>query len=351
MPNLLEIRVVATGTCEKAGCTVADTGICLLSHADLNTCPNFRPARRREEAAEPVPTTPEPAEPLAVPGPAARQFPTGLELGTEDAAEIMRARYVCLVGILGFWNAGKTCFLLSLYLKASRGSLPQDYLFAGSQTLPGFEARARRIRKWQGGPLPERLADHTSNAADPRQPALLHLALRQAGGGRRLFDVVLTDLPGEWSQSLVDRAATAERFAFLHRADGIIVVVDGPLLNSPSRHAELQRSKHLLERLVDSVGIDKTTPLVLLVSKCDRIQMDRPAAVDELEQHAKYLGFDPEVVLCAAFSSTPQTVANGLGVFEALEKILTHVPAPRQKAVSFPRGGGRAFLDFGYRAT
>ena len=160
---------------------------------------------------------------------------------------------------------------------------------------------------------------------------------------------MLTDLPGEWSQNLVDRAGTAERFAFLHRADGIIVVFDGPLLNSHSRHAELQRSKHLLERLAHSVRVDKTTPLVLLVSKCDRLLMECPAAVDELEQHARSLGFSPEVVLCAAFSSTPQTVENGVGVFEALEKILVHVPAPHTKTASFPRGG-RAFLDFGYRA-
>lgn len=339
---------MATGTCEKAGCTVNETGICLLSYVDINACPNFRGAGDREEATEPVAPTPEPAELPVVPSSEARRFPTGLELGTQDAAEIMRARYVCLVGLLGFWDAGKTCFLLSLYLMASRGALPAGYLLAGSQTLPGFELRARRLRNWQGGPLPEQLADHTS-LADPRQPALLHLALREVGGRRRLFDVMLTDLPGEWSKNLIDRAATAERFAFLHRADGNVVVFDGPLLDSNSRHSELQRSKHLLERLVHSVRVDKTTPLVLLVSKCDRLQMQRPAAVDELEQHAKSLGFSPEVVLCAAFSSTPQTVENGLGVFEALEKILAHVPAPREETASFPRGG-RAFLDFGHRA-
>lgn len=339
---------MATGTCEKPGCTVAETNKCLLSHDDVTACPNFRTAGALVETVDTMVSPPEPGPtvPLAALSSAVRFFPTGLELGTEDVAEIMRARYGYVVGILGSWNAGKTCFLLSLYLMASRGALPPAYLFASSQTLPGFEARARHIRNWAGGPLPEQLADHT-RLDDPRKPAFLHLGLREASGAKRSFDLMLTDLPGEWSKNLIDRAATAPRFAFLRRADGIIVVVDGPLLESNSRHSELQRSRHLLQRLVDSVGVDKRTPLVLLVSKCDLLQMKRPAVVDELDQYAKSLGLSPEVVLCAAFSRTPQTVANGLGVFETLEKILTHAPAARQKIAPSPDSGGRAFVDFG----
>lgn len=340
---------MVTGTCDTQGCTVGETGICLLSHADLTTCPHFRVTAKSVEA-EPIAPGPEQAEPLVVPGSKVRRFPSGLELGTGDAAEIMRARYVWLVGILGSWNAGKTCFLLSLYLKASRGDLP-GYVLTGSQTLPGFEERARCLRKWREGPLPEQLADHT-HLADPRQPALLHLALREVGGGKRLIDVMLTDLPGEWSEKLVDRADAADRFAFLHRADGIIVVIDGPLLSSGLRHSELLRNKHLLERLVEAVRVDTTTPLVLLVSKSDELGMMRPAAVDELEEHAKSLGFSPDVVLCAAFSRTPATVADGSGVFEALEKILNHAAALRRETAPVLNGTafGRAFLDFRHRA-
>lgn len=338
-----------TGTCEKPGCTVADSGICLLSHADLSMCPNFLVAgdNDNEEAVGPAAPPPQAKSPLPSPGSAARRFPLGLELGTEDAAVIMRARYTYLIGVLGSWDAGKTCFLLSLYLMASRGALPPDYLFAGSQTLQGFEQLARHIRKWKGGRLPDQLADHT-NLADPRQPALLHLALREVRRAKRLLDVMLTDLPGEWSKHLVERAATAERFKFLRRADGIVLVIDGPLLNSKSRHVELQRSKHLLERLIQTVGVEITTPLILLISKCDRLKMERPAVVDELEEHAKDLGFMPQVVLCAAFSNIPHIVANGLGVFEALGAILSDINSPLPTVGSRPIAlAGRAFLNFG----
>ena len=335
------------GRCDKPGCTVAETGICLLSHPDPTTCPHFR--REPGDREEPAETgrTAEHLEALPSPASVGRQFPVGLELGTAEAAEIMRARYAYLVGVLGFSDAGKTCFLLSLYLMASRGALLPTYRFAGSQTLPGFEARARRLRNWRGGALPEQLADHT-RLADPRQPAFLHVALHEGSGVRPSFDVLLTDLPGEWSKNLVDRAGTADRFAFLRRADGIIVVVDGPVLESKSRHSELQRSCHLLDRIVQSVGVDTATPLVLLVSKSDRLGLKRPAVIDALEAHARSIGFNPAIVLCAAFSEVPETVPNGLGVLEALQKALVQQSAPRSEA-SEPRraaSGGRAFLQF-----
>ena len=331
---------MSIGTCDKAGCTVADTGICLLSNPDPNSCPHFIPGPGRQPAVEgPVSAA------FSQRGPAARLFPAGLELGVDDVGEIMRARYAHVIGVLGSWDAGKTCFLLSLYIMASRGALPPTHIFAGSQTLPGFEARARRLRKWEGGPLPDQLADHTS-LADPRQPAFLHISLGETGGSKRIHDLVLTDLPGEWSTALVDRASTANRFAFLRRADGIIVVMDGPLLASSSRHSELQRNKHLMERLVESVGVDTSAPLVLLVSKCDQLQGYRPGVIDEMESHARSLGFMPEVVLCSAFSRN-KDVPSGLGVFEAIAKVLREVPGVRERinASSIPKGQ-RAFLNF-----
>ena len=341
---------MATQACDHSGCQVVESGSCLLSHPDPSACPHFRDLTVNAIADEPIAVPSGQTEPSPLPGSAARRFSAGLELGVEDTAEIMRARYSHLVGILGSSNAGKTCFLLSLYLMASSGGLPKTHLFAGSRTLPGFEARARLLRAWKGGPLPEKLADHTT-LADARQPGFLHLALRETGGTKRLMNVLLTDLPGEWSTNLVNQAATADRFTFLRRADGIVIVVDGPVLSSATRHSELQRSRHLLDRLVESVGVDVTTPLLLLVSKYDQLQMQRPAAVDELEHHAKSLGFSPEVVLCAAFSTIPETIKNGLGVFETVEKILAYTPTAGHDDTSADETivHQRAFLNFRHR--
>ena len=322
---------------------VVDTGTCVLSHSDLSACAHYTLLGGQRE---PDPTPVAASQQIAATESAQeRRFPGGLELGTEQSAAIMRARYSYLIGILGSWGAGKTCFLLSLYLMAARGALPSGYSFAGSQTLAGFEARANHIRQWTDGPLPDQLADHT-HLLDPRKPSLLHLALRSDGNSKPLFDVLLTDLPGEWSKNLVDRVDTAERFAFLRRADGIILVVDGPLMASPKRHPEILRTKHLLDRLVEAVQVDTTVPLVVVASKCDEIMMRRTAAIDELEQYAQSLGFRPEVVLSAAFSRKPEVVPNGQGIFEALEKIIEYPAEATPPSQVTLETAGRAFLDF-----
>ncbi len=93
----------------------------------------------------------------------------------------------------------------------------------------------------------------------------------------------------------MERAETAERFEFLRRADGIVLVVDGPLMRSGRRHGELNRMCHVVTRLAESVKVDKRIPLVILASKCDQIDMQLPPAVEELSGHAKAAGFHPRI--------------------------------------------------------
>ncbi|MCL5746176.1 MAG: hypothetical protein M1541_19975, partial [Acidobacteria bacterium] len=187
--------MAAPGTCGNPDCTVSATGKCLLSHENLAECPHFRAGdwEREVEVAEATPAARvETSLPQKMAG---RKFHLGAELGVEDALEIMSARYAHVIGVLGSTDAGKTCFLSSLYLMASGGSLPAPYQFAGSLTLQAFEERARGLRQWKDGQLPSQLADHTV-LTDPRQPSLLHLGLRESAGERRRFDLLLTDLPG-----------------------------------------------------------------------------------------------------------------------------------------------------------
>ena len=131
--------LVAKGTCSKVGCTAAETEICLLSNP-LPQCPNFRASSNAEltQAKAVEISVPEERPKASIPTRGARRFHLGLELGSEDAAEIGRARYCHLIGVLGQHNAGKTCFLLSLYLMASRGALPAGHIFAGARLLKGF---------------------------------------------------------------------------------------------------------------------------------------------------------------------------------------------------------------------
>jgi hypothetical protein len=337
---------VSQGSCEKEGCTVATTGTCVLSHVTLSECPNFV----RSTPPTLVPEAVNDAAPSAAPGTTqvVRKFHSGDELGTLDASEIMRARYTHLIGILGSTDAGKTCFLSSLYLLASSGQLPASHHFAGSFTLQAFEDRARGLRRWPGGALPNQLVDHTV-LKDKRQPSLLHLAIRETQEERRRFDILLTDLPGEWTDRLAMRASSADSFRFLRRADGIIIVIDGKVLRSDQRHAEVQRLRYCAERLASDVKIPSGTPVIILVTKADEFGMQMPAAAEELREHVQSLGFPAITILSAAISRTPAIVANGTGVFDAVKTILSH-SSPKESGMKTPFADSakksRAFQDF-----
>jgi hypothetical protein len=170
--------------------------------------------------------------------------------------------------------------------------------------------------------LPEQLADHTV-LADPRKPAFMHLALdRPAQPGKRV-ELLISDLPGEWSSELVNRADAAKRFEFLERADAVVVVVEGPRISQKtSRHVEVMNVKLLLQRLAESVKVDPQVPLVLLVSKCDELDMRVPAGFAEVEGHARTLGFRPVTVATASFSRKPDRVPNGKGVLDVIQAIV-----------------------------
>jgi hypothetical protein len=338
---------VAAGTCDNANCTVATTGKCLLSHPDPLECPHFLSGEALAPEVPNIMPTSEEARLLVGETKVGRKFHLGNELGTEDASEIMRARYSHLIGVLGSTDAGKTCFLSSLYLMASGGSLPESHQFAGSLTLQAFEDRARGLREWTDGRLPVQLADHTF-LADPRQPSLLHLAIRERNQERRRFDLLLTDLPGEWTDNLVRHASDAESFRFLQRADGIILVVDGIVLLSAERHVELQRMRNFTERLANEVNVTRDTPFVIAVSKSDEIGMQMPAAANQLADYVRSFGYPTTTISVASFSRKPDEIKSGTGVFSAMDTILAHpqVSSPGGLAMQDREPGVRTFHNF-----
>lgn len=330
--------------CLQKDCTVAATGTCLLLHKPAETCPNYTVINISDGQRSAAETVGVASDETTSSEEIGRIFFAGFELGTSEAAEIMRARYGTVIAILGQYDTGKTCFLASLYLMVACRGFGDDLEFAGSLTLNGFEARARRMREWDGnGALPKQLADHTV-LADPRKPAMVHMGLREQSGDRRRFDLMLTDLPGEWSTDLIKDIGAAGRFAFLNRADGIVIALDGPMLKGPERHAASQSSKLLITRLAETLDVDRSLPFVLMVTKADEIGMEVPGIVGAIEQHAVSAGFSPKVLPVAAISRTPAQVKSGSGVRDVIEHILK-----RNEGVTLPDlgaspvGGGRQF--------
>lgn len=305
---------MAKPQCSKEDCTYNVTGRCVESHEQPEEqCPNIA------RVPDPVVETAKPAPSIPA-APANRRFHQGFELGIADAQALMRGSYVHIVGILGTHNVGKTCLLTSLYLQATSRLLRPTYSFAGSLTLQGFEHRARRLRRWTTDGIPDRIVDRTV-LTDPRRPSFVHLSLDAAELPQRRVELLLSDLPGEWSSSLINRADVASRFDFLARADAVVLVLDGPnLANNATRHSETMNARNLLTRLANDVNVPRSTPLLIVVSKFDQLDT-LPNDVDVLRVEAAQLGFNPTIIPVAAISRRLDKVPHGFGLSEFLNAI------------------------------
>lgn len=324
--------------CSKADCTFSVTGTCLESIENpMQKCPNLRQA---EPDVGPEAGTPDTAERERDDQPA-RLFPSGLEIGLHDASSLMRSRYTRLVGVLGQSNAGKTCLFTSLYLRLSNRCLLPRFRFAGSLTLQGFEHRARHLRDWTRGDIPDQIADRTS-LGDSRSPAFLHIAIQEEGIARH--DLLVPDLPGEWTTQLLSDATTAYRFAFLQRSDIICVALEAPLFAArQTRHNALTDARQLITRLADDVRVPTEIPVALVVTKCDETGGQAPAEINQIATEVSKRGYKVTVLPAAAFPGKAATVQPGFGI----DRLVEHMTLSRPLVTRHPSQDG-AVTDRSY---
>jgi hypothetical protein len=302
--------------CSKQDCTFALTGTCLEAINNPTTeCPHLKlgqtvsPQAAKSNATDVIDESAE----------SSRQFHSGLELGVQDVARLMRARYTKLVGVLGQVEAGKTCLFTSMYLQLTGRRLCPNYRFIASDTLLGFEQRARHLRDWTKGGVQEQIVDHTQ-LGHSRSPAFLHLAFQDSIGLRH--DLLLPDLPGEWTSRLLSEASTASRFAFLSRSDVVLLVFEASRFANPrSRNNAVTDAAHMLGRLAVDVRLPTTVPIVLAVTKCDETDGKVPAEMDRVAAIASDHGYAVQTVPLAVFPSSASTIPIGFGI----DTLLTHL--------------------------
>ncbi|MBX8592987.1 hypothetical protein K5D56_26825, partial [Pseudomonas cichorii] len=219
-----------SGSCSFDGCTFDETGICALERDPLscgNRATNESAAATSAGVKDDDEITSQSGDRLGAPvlGQPVRAsaLPSSRTLGLERLNAMMGTRYVNVVGILGDPESGKTACLASLYLLVSHAKL-EGWSFADSKSLAAFEEIARGARDWNDGTAPEQMTVHTE-LADDHGPGFLHLRLVRLSDGRRV-DLALPDVPGEWTQALVN-TARSDRLDFMKSAESIWIVLDG----------------------------------------------------------------------------------------------------------------------------
>ncbi|SDC45861.1 hypothetical protein SAMN05444679_103121 [Variovorax sp. CF079] len=350
--------------CELKDCTISQTGVCLRSYPNVTDCPHHVTSKLTAELETALATNSpaaederhrENVEPIdALPGTAASvgeavldspedrsSLPRSNTLGLAEANALMATRYVSLVGIVGLPDAGKTACIASLYLLLSHRAL-KGFSYLRSKTLMALEEISRGARRWNEGNAPAQMTSHTEMLND-RQAGFLHLRLRRSDDGRK-FDLLLPDLPGEWSKSLID-SNDADRLSFLSAADTIWLLVDGRSFQSErTRRLSAHRAKLLIERLASLLCPRR--PRIILVASWRDEGAFPPLALSEIQECGARFDFTIELCEIASFSIVPD-IQPGCGMHELIATTLNQVPSrPDPWPESAPGSSARAFLRF-----
>jgi hypothetical protein len=303
--------------CKLAECTFAETGICLENNP-VDSCPNRLTVLDSEPTIDGGSIPP----PLSAP-PEKPRFPSSLTLGKTEANELMCNRYCRLVGILGAPDAGKTASLASLFLLLGRNKL-SGYSFADSRTIMAFNEIAQGARRWNKGVPPEQMTVHTE-LSDDRDAGYLHLRLKRSTDGA-VFDLLLPDLPGEWSTTFIDRNR-ADRLDFLKAADVIWIMADGRQLIAPETRITTLRRLDLLVARVAAL-VPTPPPVVLVLSHRDSGE-PRPQDIQSLRVAAESKGVVLDVVSISSFKRKGGETAAGFGIDELIAKTIGDWPKPQ----------------------
>lgn len=329
--------------CDFDGCTVGETGLCALERPP-GTCEHRLGASAVSDANEGTVVSGDSGaigEPVLERPASTVSFSSSHTLGPDLVSELMVSRYVNVVGILGEPDSGKTACLASLYLLIANAGLT-EWRFADSKSLMAFEDISRGARDWNAGQPPEQMTAHTE-MLDERRPGFLHLRLKRERDAR-LVDLVLPDLPGEWTTKLVSRAQS-DRFEFMKSAEALWLVTDGrALADKERRQGVISRIGQLAERL--KTLFDGNVPrLMIVVTHRDNGEI-AATVLTRLEAELERRDVEATIVQVAPFSDNNDVKA-GFGLEDLLGATIGSPRAPPEFWPSVaPRENARSFLAY-----
>lgn len=296
--------------CNKEGCTLGQTGKCVLDHVPKDCPDRLAFLFQNQEDLNKVSSS----ETLTSPVQLDRLKGSNV-LTVEQMDALIRQRYCQTVGILGVPNSGKTACLVSFYLMVAHNKL-DGYEFRDSKTIMAFEEIASGAKKW-GDKQPEQFTVHTE-ILDERSAGFLHVRLFSEKS-KRDVDLLLPDVPGEWSTSFIDSNQT-DRLGYLKSAECVLLMVNGQdIINTATRRQTLHRVSLLIQRL--SAFLEDIKPKLTLVvthrDRCDEV-ISKLGKIEELAQNE---GFVFNVVEIASFSDNDEFVP-GSGISHLIDTIL-----------------------------
>ncbi|WP_437652644.1 TRAFAC clade GTPase domain-containing protein [Sorangium sp. So ce1182] len=190
----------------------------------------------------------------------------GTAMSAADAEAVTLRSPVQLIVFAGAEGSGKTTVLASIYERLSQGPFA-GFNFSGSRSLIGFEEICHLNRLASGSVQPE-----TQRTVPTEEATYYHLALTREKAGRQRHHVLLSAVSGELFRLAKNSREDCARLTFLHRADAIVVLVDGARLAAPeSRENAIADASGILSSFVDAEMLDARARVDFVFSKLDLV--------------------------------------------------------------------------------
>jgi hypothetical protein len=186
----------------------------------------------------------------------------GRSLDAPEANRVAAENGATVVLVAGNLDSGKTTLLVQLWAQFLDGPFA-GLRFAGSDTLDAFDERHFGSRVESGNNQED--TDRTQD----QDMRFLHLRLADQNGRR---DLLLTDLWGELFERVVHGGPVEGLIPIAPRADKAIILVDGAeIADLAQRQVSVANARLLIGSFSQAGGISKDAPMLVALSKSDRL--------------------------------------------------------------------------------
>jgi hypothetical protein len=243
--------------CRQRACTVGLDGKCLDGFGRPAECPSVMAPRGSQAPWRDVdPDSDAPGGWI--------DLPDGADLDSRGAERIARAAISRVILVAGPADSGKTTLLAAVYEAFQRGPFARC-LFAGSETLLGFERRCHLARIESG-----RAVADTARTLNTGGLRWLHLRVRPADAEEAPRDLLVSEIPGDVFRLAKDSTDECRRLTTGRRADHFAILVDGAkLVQRQHRLTATNDAALFLRSCLDAEMLGPASFVDILVTKWD----------------------------------------------------------------------------------
>lgn len=191
---------------------------------------------------------------------------SGRALNEKELYQLSSRKHTKIIYVLGPVKSGKTTFEAMLYAFFLK-NINSEIMFAGSETLFGFEERLNYLRTNSGNSEPQ-----MARTSKDERRCFLHLNLLNTVTNH-YRNLVFVDVSGEMFEGCkTNRLVLEQDLQFLDIASNIVLFIDGEsLLNDSLRNGCVLKVKTFLKTLSSSACFNDKCCIDIIISKNDLV--------------------------------------------------------------------------------